>query len=124
MKKMRVKFGRVGAGEARAFGTLGIEFLIDGGPRGPVTAMRVVMKPRGSHPPLWHAETAEFFFVLRGSMRARIDGRPRRFRKGDYAFLPPGTLHEFHAEKGGVEVLSLFTPALNMKKPDILLRQA
>ena len=124
MKKSALKFGRLRAGEERAFGALGIEFLVDGGRGAPVTAMRVVMKPNARHAPLHHAKTSEFFLVLGGSMRAEIDGRPRRFRAGDYAYLPPGAVHAFFAGRNGVEVLSVFSPALDMKKPDILYEDA
>lgn len=123
MKTQRPRIGRLGAGVSRAYGTLDIEFLLDGGRRGALTAMRVGMKPRDSHPPLWHAKTSEFFLVLRGDMRAKIGGRTATLRKGHYAHLPPGTPHEFRAGKRGVEVLSVFTPALDMAAPDIVTRR-
>jgi quercetin dioxygenase-like cupin family protein len=124
MKKNALRFGRLYAGAERDFGSLGIEFLVDGGRGAPVTAMRVAMKPNDRHAPLRHARTAEFFLVLRGSMRATIARRLRRFRAGDYAYLPPGTVHAFQAGRSGVEVLSLFVPALDMKKPDIIFENA
>ncbi len=119
-KKKRVEYGSLGRGAERAFGSLGIQFLVRGGPRAPVTAMRVAMKPGASHAPLYHEVTSEFILVLKGSLDARIGGRRRRCGKGDYVFLPPKTTHEFHAGAAGVEVLSVFTPALDMRNPDIV----
>lgn len=104
----------------RAYGTLGIDFLVKGGKGGPLTAMRVVLKPRGEHASIRHARTAEFFVVLKGGMSARIAGRSRQFRAGDYAYLPPGTSHAFRAGPRGLTVLSIFTPALDMGDPDIV----
>lgn len=120
MKTSRIKLGRLGAGAVRNLGTLGIEFLVNAGPRAPMTVMRVAMKPGASHEPLYHARTSEFFVVTRGSQEARIGRRLLHLRKGNYVFLPPRTTHAFKAGPRGVEVLSIFTPALHPTKPDIV----
>ena len=123
MKRQRAKFGRLTGGATRCFGTLQVKFLVNDPDRSPMSSLRITMKPNASHPPLWHAKTGEFFLLLAGSTWAKIDGRVRRLKAGDFVFMPPRTVHEFRAGKRGVEVLVIFSPAMNFKKPDIVLRK-
>ena len=117
--KGRAKLGRLGGRSLEAVGTLGIEWLL----RKPFSAIRVVLAPGASHPPVVHERTAEFFLVLKGSQEATIGGRRVSLSNGDYAYLPPGTRHRFKAGKRGVEVLSIFAPALAARNPDIRIEE-
>ncbi|MBI4423533.1 MAG: cupin domain-containing protein [Elusimicrobia bacterium] len=121
MKRSRkqVRFGRLGGSAQRAYGPLGVEFLLDEPRLAPISVLRVFLKPGDSHPPIFHARTTEFFLVLRGENAARINGRLRRMKAGEFAFLPPGTVHEFRAGARGVEVLVIFGPAMDFRAPDI-----
>ena len=102
-------------------GTLLVRSLLDGEPRAPFSVLRIRMGPGASHPPLWHARTFEFFLVLKGSVHARIGQVSRRLRRGDFVMLPPGASHEFRAGPGGVEVLTVFGPGLDLGNPDIVV---
>ena len=119
-KKGRLSFGRLSATRAKAFGPLDVRFLLNAPKSSPFSALVVSMKPGASHPPIQHDKTWEFFLILRGSNRARIGGRERVLKRGDYAYMPPGVSHAFHAGPRGVEVLVIFAPAMDFLKPDIV----
>ncbi|MEK7858263.1 MAG: cupin domain-containing protein [Elusimicrobiota bacterium] len=122
--KRRLVLGTLENTPSQAIGTLLVQSLLDKSERRPFSVHRVRMKPGASHPPLFHARMSELFLVLDGSMRAKIDGRPRRFVKGGFAYLPPGAIHEFHAGRNGVEVLAVFSPPMNLNKPDIVFQSS
>lgn len=119
----RSVFGSLARAPSQAIGTLLVHSLLDDKERRAFSAHRVRMKPNAFHPALSHAGTSELFLVLKGTVRAKIDGRARRFVQGDFAFLPPGSIHEFRAGKNGVEVLAVFSPPMDLKKPDIVLHR-
>lgn len=102
-------------------GTLRVRSLLDDAPGSPFSALLISMKPHALHPPLRHAKTFELFLVLDGEVEARIDGRVRRLRAGNFALLPPGCVHGFRAGKKGVNVLAVFSPPLDRRKPDIVM---
>ena len=117
---MKAKFGSLAKVQARAFGPLLVGSLLGKRQRRPFSVHHVYLKPRGSHPALRHLATCEFFLILKGSIRARIGLRSRRMAAGDFAYLPPGCAHAFHAGKNGVEVLAVFSPPMDLRKPDIV----
>lgn len=120
-KKGRPTFGRLNAAAAKVFGPLNVRFLLNAPKTSPFSALLVSMKPGASHPPIRHDRTWEFFLILRGSNMARIGGRARLLKRGDYACMPPGVSHAFHAGPRGVEVLVIFSPAMDFQlKPDIV----
>lgn len=119
-KKGRLRFGRLSRTAAKAFGPLQVRMLVNAPRESPFSALLVSMKPGASHPAIRHTKTWEFFLILRGSNKARINGRTLLLRRGDYAFMPPGTAHAFHAGPRGVEVLVLFAPAMDFTRPDIV----
>lgn len=121
MKPTRARFGRLFDGPSKAIGTLGVAFLVDEPRRLPFSVLRVTMRPGAEHEELHHERTAEFFTILRGSVRALIDGRRRLMRRGDFAVLRPGCRHAFHAGARGVEVLAVFSPPLERVHPDIVV---
>lgn len=82
--------------------------------------LHVSIEPGGRAPAILHRRTAEFFLVLAGGSRGRLGGRPVRFRKGDFAHIPPGTAHQFTAGPEGTELLDVFVPALDLDDPDIV----
>ncbi|MBI2071212.1 MAG: cupin domain-containing protein [Elusimicrobia bacterium] len=102
----------------RRFGALTVFPLIPAAVR-TFSALRLTMKPGAQTPSIYHRKTNEFFFILRGSAKARINGRSVRFKKGDFAFLPAKTRHQFEAGPAGVEVLDIFIPRLDLDNPDI-----
>jgi quercetin dioxygenase-like cupin family protein len=119
--KPRWDAGCLAAVRAREFGPLSIQPLTSA--KRPFSVLRIAMRPGSSTPPLSHARTSEFFLVIEGGMRARVSGRLRSMRKGDFAFLPPGTVHEFLVGRRGAVVLVVFCPAYDLGAPDnVLLR--
>ncbi len=114
-----VRFGRWGKGSMRPLGPLLIESVATGRGRNSFSVFRVMIKPGESHPPIWHAKTTEFFLVMKGSALARVNGRKRRMKKGDFASLAPGAVHAFKAGPSGVEALVVFIPALDLRRPDV-----
>jgi len=118
--KQSARFGSLAKTAFRTLGTLQVGVLVDGLKGRPISVLRIKMRPRAVHAPLWHARTSEFFTVLEGDQWAKIDGRRRHFKKGDFAFLPPGSVHGFRAGKRGVEVLAVFSPPLDLEHPDIV----
>jgi quercetin dioxygenase-like cupin family protein len=118
-----IEFGKLISARAQAMGTLRVKTLIGGAPESPLSVLLIGMKAFAAHPPLHHARTSEFFLVTRGSAEAKIAGRARRLRRGDYVFLPPGAVHQFRAGAKGVEVLTVFMPALDLGKPDIVMQK-
>ena len=104
----------------RSYGPLRVKHLLDAPKESPFSALLVSLRPGGSHPPIRHDKTWEFFLILRGSNIATIGGRRRTLRAGDYAYMPPGVEHAFHAGPRGVEVLVFFAPAMDFARPDIV----
>lgn len=122
MKKPRVKISRLSAVRARRFGALSVKPML--GAKGhPMSALHISMKPHSEAPELYHAKTDEYFYILRGSSSGTVNGRKRRFRAGDFCFLPSGTLHHFRAGPKGVELIDVFVPRLDLASPDIIVKK-
>lgn len=122
MRKLRVETGRMRRVRARRFGSLFVKQLI-GRTGHPFSVLHIRMKPGSRAPELFHARTSEFFLVVKGSSSGIIGGKRRVFRAGDFAYLPPQTLHEFRAGPKGVELLDVFCPRLRLNRPDIVFPQ-
>lgn len=121
MKRTRAaERGRVERVKARSFGALLVRALLDRPEVGRFSVLHIELKPGTGAPELYHRKTEEFFLVLRGSAVGRIGGRTRRFRAGDFCFLPAGCLHRFEAGPEGVEILDVFAPRLDLSAPDIV----
>ncbi|MBI5595424.1 MAG: cupin domain-containing protein [Elusimicrobia bacterium] len=110
---------RFAARKALRFGVLRVKALLDGPGGKRLSVQHVRMGPRAKAPALCHRRTDEIFFVVSGTVSGRIGGKKVSLRKGDCAFLPAGTVHEFEAGRGGVEVLDVFFPGLDLKRPDV-----
>lgn len=113
----RVKLGRLSGAARKRFTDAVIRPLVDQ-PR--LSAQIVEMRPGARTPRLHHARTTEFFLVLSGTQTARIGRRRLRLTAGDFAILPPGVPHEFQAGRNGTRVLAVFSPALNLRRPDVV----
>lgn len=113
------RFGRLSRAKVKSFGPLSVSMLVDTPRRSPFSVLVVSLKPGGSHPAIRHDRTWEFFLILRGSNRATIGRRTLKLRRGDYGYLPPGSSHAFTAGRRGVDVLVIFSPAMDFSRPDI-----
>lgn len=83
-----------------------------------LTFLHDVLPPHGVAPYVVHSHTIELVYVTKGKMIGRLDGRKLNLREGDYLFIPAGVEHRFEASASGVESISLFSPPLDMDKPD------
>ena len=103
----------------RVSGGLTLRFLPV--PRKPykISLLHEVLPPFSATPALYHRSTSEFVFVLKGSATAYLGGRRLSMKAGTMFEIPPGTLHQFLTHRSGAEVLSIFSPLLDRKKPDV-----
>lgn len=104
----------------RAQGPLEVRFLPAPGRLGAATFAHVRLPPGAAHPSIRHRRTDELAYVLSGSGSGVIDGRRLRLRPGDVLLIPAGSAHAFRAGPRGLDVLSVFAPALDLRDPDIV----
>lgn len=121
MPRFRVEAAHLRERAVRRFGVLRLKSLFQKAGLGQVSIFHVSLPAGARAPALYHRKTHEFFFLLRGEVRGRIDGKACRFRSGDFCFLPAGAVHEFQAGISGAQTLDVFFPGLDLKKPDIVL---
>ncbi len=77
-----------------------------------------VRLPAGcGHDEVVHRRTKEWFLVLRGTGRGRIDGRAVSFRPGVAVYMPPGVPHRMRAGSSALEALAIFSPPLAPGRP-------
>lgn len=119
-RKRPARAAHISGGADLRIGALFVREMPGLGPRAPFNVLRVSLKPGASHAPIVHRRTFEFFIVVKGAMVGKIDGRARAYEKGDFAALPPGSVHEFRAGRGGVQVLCVFSPPLSLHAPDVV----
>lgn len=87
-------------------------------PKG-ISAFHVALPATYRHGLLCHRKTDEWFYVLRGQTRIVVRGRAKTLRPGSFAYMGPGVPHQVSAGRNGAEVLVLFSPPMNMNRPDV-----
>ncbi|MBI4377299.1 MAG: cupin domain-containing protein [Elusimicrobia bacterium] len=87
-----------------------------------VSLFRVRLRPNALHPPVCHYRTDESAYVISGSGRGIIGGRPVKLQAGVLLSIPANTWHQFEAGPQGLEVLALFGPRLSRESPDVHYR--
>ena len=70
-------------------------------------------------PPNLHKHTWEFVFVLAGRADAYLDSRHYSLKKGDMFSIPAGVYHRFKTGKSSLAAISVFSPPINFRKPDV-----
>lgn len=115
----RLKRVRLSREEARSFKGLHLYHLSPAG-KGPFSALRIVIDPHSHFPVIYHRDTAEFFYVLKGRGYGRVNRRQVRFKAGDSVYMKPGTLHDFHTGSSPMEALVIFSPRFDGLKPDVV----
>lgn len=51
--------------------------------------------PNGGPPPHVHSEEEETFYIVEGELEFQIDDKYHIASKGDFVYIPPGTVHRF-----------------------------
>lgn len=74
--------------------TLQLLLRFEDSPHG-MAAMTVAVPPGSGVPPHRHGAEEEGYFVLEGELLLTLDGQEHRLRVGDFAHIPPGTLHGY-----------------------------
>ena len=58
----------------------------------------------------FHEVAEEFYFVLKGTATAILDGSSQALKPGDFLRLPPGTKHAFVTRDEPLEMLDIHVP--------------
>lgn len=102
-------------------GGLELRLLTRKGTFGTVSAFHVTMPARYRHSALYHAKTHEWFYILEGTTTISIDGKPRRLSPGTFIYIAPGVPHTVSSGDHAVKVLVVFSPPMDLSKPDICM---
>lgn len=86
-----------------------------------VTVLHETLPAHSDTPPNLHKHTWEFVFVLSGRATAYLDKRRFPIKKGDMFTIPAGVYHRFKSGTSELTALSVFSPAINFKNPDVHL---
>jgi mannose-6-phosphate isomerase-like protein (cupin superfamily) len=62
----------------------------------------IFMLPSQSHPPMFHKEKDETFFLLYGDLELKLDGELTHIAEGTSVVVKPGVVHEFSSINGAV----------------------
>jgi mannose-6-phosphate isomerase-like protein (cupin superfamily) len=77
----------------------------------PFVSVVEIFDEGGKTPPNEHAEAHEYFYVLAGEGRAKVDGTEVSIRPGSFFIVPPGHTHEVHnTGSGRLYVLTTMVP--------------
>ena len=119
MKTRQLKAAKLSKSDAKAFHGLRI-FPLTPQAGAPFSALLMTLEPNTHLPEIYHQNTFEFFYVLKGTASGKLNGKKLRFKSGEYAFLPPGTTHDLRSGRTELEALAIFSPILDLKLPDVI----
>jgi|GEM_PF-2246003 len=105
--------------EKRDFEGVALRFLPASARDFGVTLLHESLPAFTDTPPNLHKHTWEYVFVLSGRAVAFLNKRRFPIKKGDMFSIPPGVYHRFKSGKTPLTALSVFTPPINFKKPDV-----
>ncbi len=89
--------------------------------RFPISVLHEELPKNSQTPAVFHRKTHEYAIVLKGSATIILDGRAVKIRKGSIFDIPAGAVHQFKTGRSAVEALSIFSPPMSKKKPDVHL---
>ena len=115
--KIGVEHGNIASLAARRLGDLEMR-VVPAAHTLNLTFLHESLPPQGAAPYVTHARTSELVYITKGWMTGRIDGKEINLCEGDYLFIPPGVEHRFEASGSGAEAISIFSPPMDMDKPD------
>ena len=104
----------VKAGERRPLNVLGmpLTMLCEAGETGGHWSLFEEEVPLGMGPPAHRHDWDEAYYILDGQVEFMIDGKPVTSDKGDFNYLPRGTVHGFKgASEAPARVLIFAAPA-------------
>jgi mannose-6-phosphate isomerase-like protein (cupin superfamily) len=92
-------------------------------PGTPLTVAQATYPPGAKSPSHTHAKTTEIYFVLTGTLVARIHGRRYEVRRGQLLYIPPGKEHQAaNRGKGACRFMTINTP-LGEDVPELRVRK-
>ena len=103
----------------QAFGSLVMRPLPLAADKFGVSLIHERLRPRAVTPSIYHRLTHEAIFVIKGRATMRLDGKRVSVKAGDTLLIPPGMEHAIVTGREGVEALSLFSPAMDPRRPDV-----
>ncbi|MBI3507557.1 MAG: cupin domain-containing protein [Proteobacteria bacterium] len=108
---------------AQRFGPLELRELPFSAEAFGVSLLHERLPARSKTPLLHHAATEEAVYVLKGRGFILLDGRKIPVRAGDTLHIPRGSIHGVMTADSAVEALSVFSPAMDPKKPDVHIEE-
>ena len=97
-------------GNVRQLGPYEIEPLLAEAEEAAGTVYRVRIEAHQQTGTSYHEVAEEFYYVLKGTATATLDGVLRSLKQGDFLRLPPGTRHAFATGDEPLEMLDIHVP--------------
>ena len=82
------------------------------------TFLHEALPPGGAAPSVVHSRTTELVFMVKGTIWGSLAGKKIELGEGDYLLIPAGVEHKFEAGASGGEAVSIFSPPMDLDKPD------
>ena len=80
--------------------------------------------PRGSRfPAVLHKKTDELVYIVSGKGFGVVGNEKMKLKAGDFIHIPARRWHQFTTTDSRMKVLALFSPKMNMQKPDACLKK-
>lgn len=99
---------RSGEGERLLVGSMVVNLIARGSDTGDLYEWAVITGgKRASFPAHTHGETHELVFMLDGEVELQVGDRTYRMIKGDFASIPPATVHGFRMNAHRTQLLSI-----------------
>ncbi len=102
---------------------LNMRVLPDFFTQGTLTVVHELLPPHTKLPFVCHKVTGELVFCLSGRFSVTLGQHHHSLSKGNIAWIPPRTWHQFATRKTSAEAISIFSPAINFQnKPDVFFK--
>ena len=92
--------------------------VVDAAKQFGITLLHESLPSCGEAPYVVHSRTIELVYMVSGTIFGFLDGQKIKLKKGDYLFIPAGMEHKFEAGVCGGEAISIFSPPMDLSKPD------
>jgi len=116
MSKLSILHVNEASGEsASQLGPYEIQSLISEKEEGAFTAYFVSLEANQRTATSFHKKAEEIYYILEGSGKAWLDGKPYPLKQGDFVRLPSYTKHSFATGAQGLRMLNIHSPG---SRPD------